>query len=237
MSPPPQLEAASDGDRRYYHRPFNFSFIWNLQHGPRRRMYDHFMRRLAPTERDRILDLGATNIPEPLENFFEHYYPHPHRITAAGIEDCHFLEQRYAGLRFVKLEPGKPLPFSTNEFDVGFSNATLEHVGSRENQAQFLKEMLRVCRKIYVTTPNRWYPFELHTRLPFLHWLPPRWFRRLLKALGYDFYAEEINLNLLGASDLRALIPRDATNVRIDKNYFFGFPSNLLLSAEKPRHP
>ena len=60
------------------------------------------------------------------------------------------------------------------------------------------------------TGENRWFPLELHTFLPVLHWLPRRWHRRLLARLGMTFWAEEANLNLLGARDLRSLFPDGA---------------------------
>jgi len=71
-----------------------------------------------------------------------------------------------------------PLPFADDEFDLAFSNATIEHAGTRAAQAEFVRELVRVARRSFVVTPNRWFPVELHTRLPFVHWLPPRSFAR-----------------------------------------------------------
>ncbi len=61
---------------------------------------------------------------------------------------------------------------TTASFDVVFSNAVIEHVGDRERQEALVREALRVGRRVFVTTPNRWFPIEVHTRLPFVHWLP-----------------------------------------------------------------
>jgi len=234
----PQLEPGERSDARYYRRFFNHPLIWNLAHGPRKRMFERFMAALEPTERDAVLDLGAANLPEPLENVLEVYYPHKRRIVAAGTEDCSFLEKRYPGLRFRRVEPGAPLPFADDEFDVGFSNAVIEHVGSRERQRLFLAELIRVSRRCFLTTPNRWFPFELHTRLPFLHWLPPRLFRAALAALGLEFYAREENLNLLSARELLELVPkREGLSARLERNRFLGLPSNLMLIVEKRGRP
>ena len=63
-------------------------------------------------------------------------------------------------------------PFDDGSFDVVFSNAVIEHVGDRERQGQLVREALRVGRRVFLTTPNRWFPVEVHTRLPFVHWLP-----------------------------------------------------------------
>lgn len=230
----PRIEPGESGDLRYYRRAFNASWIWNLAHGPRRRMYEHFTALFKPAAGDRLLDLGATNLPEPLENILELYYPHKDRIVAAGVEDCSFLERQYPGLRFARIEADRPLPFSDDAFDIGFSNAVIEHVGTRAQQGFFLRELIRVSRRCFVTTPNVWFPVELHTRLPLLHWLPPRLFRAAIGALGFDFYAQEANLNLLSARELLALLPPDAgCEARLDYNYFGGLPSNLMLSVKK----
>ena len=76
--------------------------------------------------------------------------------------------------------PGSPtsqgdacaLPFPDGAFDVVHSNAVIEHVGGRERQEAFVREALRVGRRVFLTTPNRWFPIEVHTRLPLVHWLP-----------------------------------------------------------------
>jgi hypothetical protein len=216
--------SAPSGDRRYYARLFNFAAVYKLSHAPRRAMF----------AKDKVLDLGATSLPDPQENMFEAHYPLAANITACGIEDCSFLEKNYPGLKFVRVNPGKPLPFKDEAFDVGFSNAAIEHVGSREDQRFFLSELIRVSRRCFVTTPNRWFPVELHTRLPFVHWLPRPLFSRLLSLLGFEFYSKEENLNLLTCTELLELVPAARANrARIVKQRFFGFPSNLMLVIEK----
>ena len=67
---------------------------------------------------------------------------------------------------------GRDLPFADGEFDVGFSNAVVEHVGGRDDQERFVRELCRVAKRVFVTTPNRLFPVDPHTLLPFLHWLP-----------------------------------------------------------------
>lgn len=222
----------NEGDERYYRRLFHFDFVRKLGDAPRRAMFDFFMRELKPTPAETVLDLGATSLPEPQENIFELYYPHPERVTAAGTEDASFLEGRHPGLKFIRIESGKPLPFADDAFDVGFSNAVIEHVGSRKSQALFLSELIRVSRRCFLTTPNRWYPVELHTRLPLVHWLPAPAFRAIIAALGFEFYSKEVNLNLLSARELLGLLP-PAMNTRLSRHSFLGLTSNLSLVIEK----
>jgi hypothetical protein len=85
-----------------------------------------------------------------------------------------------------------------------------------------------------VTTPNRWFPIEFHTVLPFLHWLPARSYRRALIRLNREFFAAEENLNLLSAASLAdAARSAGLDRLRITSVGMLGWPTNLLLIAHK----
>ncbi|MGH2795245.1 MAG: glycosyltransferase [Actinomycetota bacterium] len=64
------------------------------------------------------------------------------------------------------------LPFNDDSFDLVVSNAVIEHVGREAEQREFVAEHLRVARRWIITTPNRWFPVEAHTRVAFRHWWP-----------------------------------------------------------------
>jgi hypothetical protein len=56
---------------------------------------------------------------------------------------------------------------------------------------------------VVIATPNRWHPLELHSKQPLLHWLLSWLYWHLLKLIGFGFFADEQNLNLLGWRDLQ----------------------------------
>ncbi|THD63289.1 class I SAM-dependent methyltransferase [Phenylobacterium sp.] len=204
----------------------------------RRRMFDHFLSATGISPDDTLLDVGATSERTyEASNYVEAWYPHKAKITALGIDDASFLEEEYPGVRFVKGD-GRELPFQDGEFDVVHSSAVLEHVGSFDQQVTFIAECARVAAKsVYLTTPNRWFPIEFHTVLPLVHWLPKSTFRSLMRKTGRGFFAEESNLNLMGAADLRraaaaALGPR-GYRFKIATADLAGWPSNLLLVAHR----
>ena len=98
-----------------------------------------------------------------------------------------------------------------------------------------MQELLWTCLSVFLTTPNRAFPIEVHTFLPVLHWLPKRLHRRVLALLGYSFWAVETNLNLLTRRELAQLIlgalraTGRSTRWSIVRHRFLGLPSNLIL--------
>lgn len=193
----------------------------------RRKFYRTFMEAMTPTPGTTILDVGVTPDQTAADsNFFEKWYPHTSQITATSIEDASCLETAHPGLTFVRTS-GDALPFADHQFDIAFSTAVIEHVGDRESQRRFLAEVLRVSKQFFITTPNRWYPVELHTYVPFLHWLPQDLHQRALRRLGKESWASTENLNLLDERELRAMFPAGVTPT-VTGARLLGLRSNVI---------
>lgn len=200
----------------------------------RRRMFERFMKIADVSDSDTVLDIGVTaERTYASSNYFEKWFPHKANVTAAGLDDARFLEAEYPGMRFVEAD-GRDLPFDDDSFDFVHSSAVIEHVGSFDQQVQFVSECSRVARKgVFITTPNRWFPVEFHTVVPLAHWLPPTMFRQIMRRTGREFFATEDNLNLMSTRSLmRAAEAAGATSkfrTRVDNVRLGGWPSNLLL--------
>jgi SAM-dependent methyltransferase len=175
----------------------------------RRRKLRLFLDELQPTASTTVLDVGADELAFgegdgcATLNFFEELYPWPERITALGLHDGVAFRERYPRVRYVQGD-ACDLPFADGEFDVVFSNAVVEHVGGRERQRRLVSEALRVGRQVFLTTPNRRFPIELHTRLPFVHWLPDGAADRAYDLFGKGFAKD---LDLLSRRSLESLFP------------------------------
>ena len=201
----------------------------------RKKMYDILIQEFPISTLSSIIDVGVTADKEQeSSNFFEKFYPYPERLTAFSNQDASWMEETYKGLKF-KRGDGLDMPFEDNTFDLTFSSAVIEHVGNKKNQQQFIKECIRVSKKyIFITTPNKFYPIELHTALPFLHWLPTNVYRTILRKMGKHFFALEENLNLLCKNDLINIMKNFLqVSFKIKDISFFGFKSNLLLLITK----
>jgi hypothetical protein len=142
----------------------------------RRRRFAWFLRRLAPRPEETLLDVGGvpsfwTAQPQPvarIDTLNVHPVPwdaarHPHHQIRVLVGD------------------GCALNLGAGEYDIGFSNSVIEHVGSWERQQQFAAELRRVARRLWVQTPAFACPFEPHYLTPFIHYLPPSWRRHLAR--------------------------------------------------------
>lgn len=115
--------------------------------------------------------------------------------------------------------------------DVVISNATIEHVGSFEQQKKMIENMILLTKKYFIiTTPNRYHPLDFHTKLPILHWFPKNIHRKLLRLLKLEFFSKEEYLNLLSKKDLVTLLEIvGVNNFKIFDISLLGFKSNLIV--------
>lgn len=91
------------------------------------------------------------------------------------------------------------LPFADDTFDIVVSNHVIEHVAGYERHLAEIRRVLKSGGLCYFATPNRYFPYEVHYKLFFLHWLPQALFVKTLKAVGKYSYP----VKLLGYYGLR----------------------------------
>ena len=155
-----------------------------------------FHELLQPGPETTVVDVGVTDAAfgaGSTDNFFEALYPWPERITAVGVTELATFAESFPQVTVVRAD-GRELPFADDAFDLGFSNAVVEHVaGGTEAQRQFVHELCRVSRRVFVTTPNSFFPLEVHTLVPFAHWLPRGARDRVLRARGFDDVLEPLS--------------------------------------------
>jgi SAM-dependent methyltransferase len=176
----------------------------------RRRKLALFMEAMRPGPETRVVDVGVGDTPfgtEPgvaaTHNFFEALYPWPAQITAVSDVPLPNFALAFPSISTV-VANGLELPFADDEFDVAFSNAVVEHVGGRDDQRRFVAELCRVAPRVFVSTPNRWFPVETHTLVPFVHWLPRRHADRAMHALRRENWDQ---IELLSSHELLTLFP------------------------------
>lgn len=194
----------------------------------RRRRMARFAAELAIGPATRVLDIGGT--PECWD-----LLPVRPRVTLLNTPRA---AEEVGDVRWVAGD-GRALPFRDGAFDVVFSNSVIEHVGDRESQLRFAREVARVGRAYWVQTPNRWFPVEQHLLTPLVHWLPRRWQRAVVPRCTVwslvvrvtpdrrRFFLEHYlaDVRLLGAGELRCLFP----GARVIRERLLGWTKSLVV--------
>jgi len=110
------------------------------------------------------------------------------------------------------------LPWPDKYFDVVYSNTVIEQLGHFEKQKKMAAEIMRVGKRWFVTTPNRWYPFEFDLRLPLVSWLRGHsyvWVGRIVSynhvKNKYMLGLDHAGLRLMTASELKRCFPNSKT--------------------------
>jgi hypothetical protein len=198
--------------------------------GFRRRRMRRFERTFGLTEATRVLDVGGT----PLNWSLASVRP---RLTLLNMPRA---QERAEGTARWVAGDGRRLPFADQSFDIVFSNSVIEHVGTREDQRAFAREVARVGVHYWVQTPNRWFPVELHLLTPFIHYLPRRWQAALARRLTVwemvarprpdqrEYYIEHYlrDIRLLDARAVRGLFP----DARLIRERLLGFTKSLIAA-------
>jgi SAM-dependent methyltransferase len=97
------------------------------------------------------------------------------------------------------------LPMPDEAVEVVICAQVYEHV---RDAALLFEEIWRVLTPggvCFFSGPNRLYPWEMHYRLPFIPWLPPRWADWIVRATRRG---ESFDVRLLTAGALRRLVAR-----------------------------
>lgn len=204
------------------------SLAYKISGWNRRRKWQLFMDNFQITPETSILDAGYSEQEySDTDNFLEKHYPYQDKITALTLDvpeellhsrkdegfqvsEAEILSKRkqssarYPQLNVVSYD-GKSFPFPDRTFDICWSNAVVEHVGNREEQIFFLKEINRVSKRSFITTPNKYFPIEVHTRTPLLHFLPKKMFDRYLLFAGKEWASGDY-MSLLSLKEVRKLL-------------------------------
>jgi len=217
---------------------------WNyrLSSESRQRKFDLFWSEMKPWPGCSVLNLGAapphmggtlmgvsesTRVEQPEQDLRWRDLC----VTGCNINrgDMRLYHHSYERLGFsAVIADGCRLPFPDRSFDIVFSNAVIEHL-TPPGQQRMASEILRVGRAWFVTTPNYWYPIEMHHKLPLFQFLPAGLQESIRRK--YHTWPDGEPISLLTAKQLAALFPGS----RIVKTRVTFHPETLI--ALRPLEP
>lgn len=201
----------------------------------RDRIYRDLISLTHPESGQKIVDVGVSDVISDGANLLERKYPHLSDITACGLGAAPDFMSAFPQVNYIQIEANRPLPFPDGAFELATSNAVLEHVGSERAQFDFVRELDRVAKKVFITVPNRLFPIEHHTGLPLVHYSDSA-FRVACGLFGKSEWADEKNLILMSKSRLRRLAPTGRRVVLGETGINLGpFSSNLYLFIARDR--
>ena len=178
-----------------------------------------------------VLEVGVTPDMDLLDS---NYFSRAARdmgceVWVTSPENCEVMAQENR----LKWYPFDQFLGGGKQFDVVISSAVIEHVGeSALAKMDHLRSLDNASRNmVVVTTPNRYHWMEIHTKIPFIHWLPKHWHRFLLRILGKTQWANPMVLDLLTEQELKALSTQTFVNYELlfKRFRFLGATSNLMV--------
>ena len=216
-------------------KSFFYKIFQRITVNARKEFFNLFICNNDYSTNKKIIDIGTTPSLEEEQNIFLEKVKENRNITCFSNQDCKILRKKYENIESILIGDGKNTKLDDNSFDIAHSNATIEHVGSFDNQVSFVRELVRISKEsVFIQTPNRFYPMDFHTILPFFHWLPKKIHRKILKYFKLEFYSDEKNLNLLSINDLKKICKiLNIRKYKILKYRLFFLTSNLILIIYK----
>jgi SAM-dependent methyltransferase len=177
----------------------------------------------------RIMDVGGTTV------FWE-------RLGYAGHDGIevvllNLMEQSspYANITSTVGDAADLSAFGDDAFDVVVSNSVMEHLPTPELQARMASGVRRVGKRVYLQTPNRYFPLEPHFLFPFFGILPVRVRAFLLQHLDLGWHkrvrdpaaalADVRSIRLLTGSEMRRLFP----GARFENERFLLFTKSFIV--------
>jgi ubiquinone/menaquinone biosynthesis C-methylase UbiE len=167
----------------------------------RRKKVQMFFGALNPSPSDTLLDIGGSI---GMTGEFSKLYGFFNNVSTLNLEP----EPVGSGHATFIQGDACQMPLPSNSFDYVFSNAVIEHVGDFSRQRRMAQEVARVARKGYfITTPNRNFPIDPHSYLPFYHLLSLSARRRLAEGILKRYLGGHEEYWMLSARQMRELFP------------------------------
>jgi len=203
-----------------------------------------FYRSFMLTSETKILDFGSQD-GSHIASILATTDVEPKNVYIADIDENALLQgqRRYGFTPILLPESLSRYPFPDKFFDVVFCSSVIEHVTMPKNevwelnagkefyecsflrQKEFAREIMRMGKGYFVQTPDRCFPIESHTWLPFVGWMPRAYLIRFLK-FSNRFWVKRTSpdWNLLNRTEMAELFP----DARIVEERFLGMTKSVI---------
>lgn len=178
-----------------------------------------------------VLDVGVMPINVingPGTNYLEEYFlveGRPLDALALANEGSDFtlFKERYTNCKLILFD-GIHFPCPEKPYDIALCNAVIEHVGTREVQLEWLKGLRNICRRLIITTPNRYCPVEAHTNTILKHITSKRF---------KEWLSIEKNINLFSMGEFKDILESAGFRIiEVKKNRLLFWSLDFVVVCE-----
>lgn len=184
------------------------------------------------SEHLKILDLGGTiNYWEDI-GFLNNSIGLNFEITLLNLDKVNVKHQNF---KSIKGDATNLSNFKDNQFDIVFSNSLIEHLCTYKNMKLMASETMRVGKKFFVQTPNRYFPIEPHYFFPFFQFMPYNMKKflmtktKLIESKKHDENSVKrahYVIRLLSKKELKSLFPSG----KIFSEKLFGLNKSFMIT-------
>ena len=178
----------------------------------RLKKFEHlFFRNFDPKKPISILDVGGTAY------FWKHSQIPNLPLANIVLLNLHLEKSTHPNIES-RIGDATQMPeFADQSFDLVFSNSVIEHLYTFENQQKMADEILRVGKRHFIQTPNKYFPVEAHYALPFAQYFPDSLLHFLLTKTKISrlkkWTSEDANqyiqeIRLLNEKEMNILFPK-----------------------------
>lgn len=215
----------------------NLNFIDRIIENKRLEIFNIIKKKIDNKKITSFLDIGTTEEKNlKSSNFFVKLFDYI--AIKKSITNQNFENKNFSNI----LKKSITSTFTHEEIekfksDLVISSATIEHVGNFESQLKMIDNIILLTKNyFFITTPNRSFPIDFHTKLPLIHLLPKKLHRKILNFLSLKEFAKEENLNLLNIKEINKMLEHlnfRGFEIEIFNIKLLGIASNLIIMGKK----
>ena len=115
-----------------------------ITNNARNDFFDILKKKTKYSKKKSIIDIGTTPSLDDFQNIILSKIKDNKNVSCLSNLNCRILLKKYSNIKKILIGDGRNNNLPNNTFDIVHSNATIEHVGSYQNQLLF------IITKIYI---------------------------------------------------------------------------------------
>ena len=159
------------------------------------------------------------------------YIAHELSKVSKSVDSVDIVDDRKVKTGYTQcIVQDETLPYDDGVFDVVVTNHVLEHVPDQEKHFSEIRRVLKDDGIVYLASPNKWWIYDPHYKLPFISWLPrpiSGIYLMFVKRRKWDIYSVSLR-RLHHLAKKHGFTVDNKAWMFIERPAKYGLPNNLL---------